>query len=117
MSELTLLLRFLPNSKSDSDTDTTDENKKVAITSKEILKVIYILIFAAIQIILWAWAVNVAVEISSPTPDSRLMHVMFALMSPSLYLFYAYTQKGVWIDPKPSAPLCTPVGKSRKKRS
>ncbi len=32
MSELTLLLRFLPNSKSDSDTDTTDENKKVAIT-------------------------------------------------------------------------------------
>ena len=30
MSELTLLLRFLPNSKSksDSDTDTTDENKK-----------------------------------------------------------------------------------------
>ena len=44
---------------------------------------------------LWAWAVNVAVEISSPTPDSRLMHVMFALMSPSLYLFYAYTQKGV----------------------
>jgi hypothetical protein len=113
MSELGFLLNFLPKNEPVVDDDKTGQPK---ITGKDILKIVYILLFLGIQIVLWAWAISVAMEISSPTTDSRVLHLMFAFMSPTLYLLIAYTKRDIWPDSEQLAPLCTPIRRKRRKK-
>ena len=89
-------------------TEVNDENKKQYLYTPQHQKALK-WIGVGIQFILWLWARSVAMEISSPTPDSRAIHLMFALASPSLYLIVAYTQRGFWSDYPRRAPLCTPI--------
>jgi len=45
-------------------------------------------------VLLLVWAFWRALKCSSATPDSRALHLMFASVSPVLYLIFSYTVSG-----------------------
>jgi hypothetical protein len=47
-----------------------------------------------IWVAFWIWAVSRALKCSSNTPDSRVLHLMFATASPGLYLLFSYNVSG-----------------------
>lgn len=64
------------------DTLTPEQERNYAI----VLSVVIVL-----EIALWIWAIVRAVHCSQATPDSRAVHLLFATMSPFLYLVFSYT--------------------------
>ena len=47
-----------------------------------------------IEVALWVWAIARALQCSKQDPDSRALHLMFAVVSPVLYLIFSYTVEG-----------------------
>lgn len=55
---------------------------------------IAIAVIIIIEVALWIWAIARALECSKHDPDSRALHLMFAVVSPVLYLIFSYTVGG-----------------------
>lgn len=72
------------NTKVKSDEDDDDENIPIAL-----LITVFILYFFILS-----WAILRALICSSPTPDSRALHLLFCFISPTLYLFCTYFVPG-----------------------
>ena len=51
---------------------------------------IAIVIVIIIELALWVWAIMRALKCSQNTPDSRAIHLLFASVSPILYLAFSY---------------------------
>jgi low temperature requirement protein LtrA len=51
-------------------------------------------VIVIIEVALWIWAIARALQCSNQTPDSRALHLMFAVVSPVLYLVFSYTVTG-----------------------
>ena len=47
-----------------------------------------------IYLVFFVWAIFRALRCSAPTPDSRALHLMFATLSPVLYLIFSYAVEG-----------------------
>lgn len=75
----------LNSSKADTNNETDDE--------KNAKKVITITV-AIVYLVFWFWAVFRALKCSSSTPDSRALHLMFATISPVMYIILSYTVSG-----------------------
>lgn len=86
MLELTLIKynSNCANNKVKSDESTDDENIPIAV-----LITVFILYFFILT-----WAILRALICSSPTPDSRALHLLFCFISPTLYLFCTYLVPG-----------------------
>jgi hypothetical protein len=51
-------------------------------------------VFITLYIVLLAWALKRALKCSSATPDSRAIHLGFALISPAIYIIFSYLVPG-----------------------
>tara|TARA_Y100000385_G_C13107286_1_gene648964 strand:+ start:3113 stop:3430 length:318 start_codon:yes stop_codon:yes gene_type:complete len=51
-------------------------------------------VIVIIEVALWIWAIARALQCSKQDPDSRALHLMFAVVSPVLYLIFSYTVEG-----------------------
>ena len=56
---------------------------------------IAITVIIIIEVALWIWAIARALQCSKQDPDSRALHLMFAVVSPLLYLIFSYTVEGL----------------------
>lgn len=64
----------------------------------------YFILFM-IWIGLWIWAVTRAINCSIATPDSRTMHLFFAVSSPIFYIIFSYTVSGMCPPKEPKSDL------------
>jgi hypothetical protein len=51
-------------------------------------------IIIIIELILFVWAIFRAIKCSQASPDSRAIHLLFATVSPFLYLIFSYVVDG-----------------------
>ena len=51
----------------------------------------FVLVFLIIYLAIWIWALTRAVKCR---PATKVMHVFFASVSPTLYLLFSYFSKG-----------------------
>jgi uncharacterized RDD family membrane protein YckC len=73
---------------------TTNSDDKHKTDEEKRRDAMVMLVAVMIWILLWVWALVRALECSSATPDSRVMHLFFATSSPLLYLVFSYTVQG-----------------------
>ena len=69
-------------------------NKK-ELTPKEKANItIAVSVIFLIEVALWIWAIIRALKCSQATPDSRALHLLFAIVSPTMYLIFSFTVDG-----------------------
>lgn len=77
---------FVLNAAKNNDNKTDDEKK-----ANNIAVAVTVLVY----LIFWIWAIFRALRCSSTTPDSRALHLLFAVSSPLLYIIFSYTVTGL----------------------
>ena len=51
-------------------------------------------VIVILELILFVWAIFRAIKCSQATPDSRAVHLLFATVSPILYIIFSYAVEG-----------------------
>lgn len=51
-------------------------------------------VIVVIELIFFVWAIFRAIKCSQATPDSRAVHLLFATVSPILYLIFSHAVEG-----------------------
>ena len=51
-------------------------------------------VIVILELILFVWAIFRAIKCSQATPDSRAVHLLFATVSPILYLIFSHAVEG-----------------------
>jgi hypothetical protein len=87
MLELNALLGATKNTGSD------DKKNDVRQT---IMRVVIIVL----ELALFIWAIFRAIKCSQKNPDSRAVHLLFAVVSPTLYLIFSYSVEGFCVEDK-----------------
>ena len=64
---------------------TSDQKRNLAIS---------VAIIIVVELILLVWAILRAIKCSQASPDSRAIHLLFAIVSPFLYLIFSYAVDG-----------------------
>jgi hypothetical protein len=70
-----------------------NDDKKLTPDQQQRLNVT-VTVIVIIEVALWIWAIARALQCSKQIPDSRALHLMFAVASPLLYLVFSYTVTG-----------------------
>ncbi len=74
-------------------TDSDNGNKKLTPAQQRNLNIAFAVIIV-IELVLFVWAIFRAIKCSHATPDSRAVHLLFATVSPVLYLIFSYAVDG-----------------------
>jgi hypothetical protein len=103
MLELLVLLKLLASGKEEqTNPETTVVDGKTTVrqtlgtnvktrSSADTALLVILIIF---EILLFAWAIFRALKCSQKNPDSRAVHLLFASLSPALYLIFSYAVDG-----------------------
>ena len=83
----------LSAAKAAAGNDGDDQQKKLTPEQQQRLNIAFTIIMI-IELILWVWAIIRAVHCSNHTPESRAIHLLFAITSPLFYLIFSYTVPG-----------------------
>lgn len=86
MLELNSALSLAKATASDGDKQLTPEQQRRLNIATAVIIII--------EVALWIWAIARALQCSKQDPDSRALHLMFAVVSPVLYLIFSYTVEG-----------------------
>jgi hypothetical protein len=73
------------NNNGSDDNLTPDQKRNMSIV---------IAIIVVVELILLVWAILRAIKCSQASPDSRAIHLLFAIVSPFLYLVFSYAVDG-----------------------
>ena len=71
-------------------TSSNGNNNNNQTPAQKRAQTIAIVVIITIELTLWVWAITRALKCSQNTPDSRAMHLLFASVSPILYLVFSY---------------------------
>ncbi len=77
-----------------TDSDNGDNgDKKLTPAQQRNLNIAFAVIIV-LELVLFVWAIFRAIKCSQATPDSRAVHLLFATVSPVLYLIFSYAVEG-----------------------
>lgn len=80
MIDITLFSQISKSSKKLSD---SEENSDDDLTTTQM---VMFTVFIILYFIIVFWSIARAIKCSSPSPDSRALHLLFCFISPGLYL-------------------------------
>lgn len=76
-----------------ADSGNDGDTKKLTPTQQRNLN-LALAVIVILELILFVWAIFRAIKCSQATPDSRAVHLLFATLSPILYLIFSYAVDG-----------------------
>jgi len=72
----------------------TNDPDDLAPGDKRVIAILTI-IYVVVYLVLLVFAILRAIKCSTATPDSRALHLMFAIVSPVMYLIFSYLVPGM----------------------